>query len=151
AAEHAGLARRCIVEHAGLAGRYALFARDELDFIAAVGRAQPRRLRRAGRSHPHENLKTIADCAIERAVADPVDVAQRDAIHPQCLARPYHDAAAGRVQPHDIERRAGSDAPSAPLADGEMNDALMPADGVAIEVDDIAGLDGVRPQPADDV
>jgi len=27
----------------------------------------------------------------------------------------------------------------------------MPADGAAVEVDDIAGLNGIRPQAADDV
>ena len=32
-----------------------------------------------------------------------------------------------------------------------MNDALMPADGAAGEIDDVAGLDGIRPQAADDV
>ena len=32
-----------------------------------------------------------------------------------------------------------------------MNDALMPADDVAVEIDDVAGLDRIRPQPADDV
>ena len=146
AAEHAGLACRRIVEHASLAGRHALFAGDEFDFVTVIGRAQPCRLRRAGRSHPHENFQTVADRAIERAVADPVDVAQRDAIHPQRLARTHHDAAAVGVEPHHIQRRAGGDAQSAPLADGEMNDALMPADDAAVEVDDIAGLDGIRPQ-----
>ena len=40
---------------------------------------------------------------------------------------------------------------SAPLADGEMNDALMPADDLAVEIDDVARLDRVRPQPADDI
>src|ERR1700733_1335474 len=151
AAEHARLARGCIVEHAGLAGGYALFAGDEFDFISAINRAEPRRLRRAGRSHPHENLQTLADRAIQRAVADPVDIAQHDAIHPQSLARADHDTAAGRIQPHHVERRAGGEAQSPPLADGEMDDALVPADNAAIEVDDVAGLDGVRPQAADDV
>src|SRR6185312_16560895 len=37
------------------------------------------------------------------------------------------------------------------LADGEMNDALMPADGTALEVDDVAGLDRARLQAADNV
>src|SRR5258705_12055582 len=32
-----------------------------------------------------------------------------------------------------------------------MNDALMPADGAAVEIDDIAGLNGIGPQAADDV
>src|SRR5437899_8105299 len=134
AAEHACLPRGCIVEHAGLSRGYALFARDQLDFISAIGRAQPRRLRRAGRAHPHENLETLADRAIERAVTDPVEIAQHDAIHPQSLARADHDAAAGGLQPHHIERPAGSDAQSPPLTDSEMNDALMPTDGAAVEI-----------------
>ena len=73
AAEHPRLPRGRIVKHAGLAGRYALLARDEFDFIAAISRAQPRRLRRAGRSHANENLQPVADRAVERAVANPVD------------------------------------------------------------------------------
>src|SRR5260370_31096199 len=32
-----------------------------------------------------------------------------------------------------------------------MNDALVPADGAAVEIDDIARQKRVRPQPADDV
>ena len=36
------------------------------------------------------------------------------------------------------------------LADGEMNDALMAADHMAVEIDDVAGLDRVRLQAADD-
>ena len=39
----------------------------------------------------------------------------------------------------------------AALADGEMNDALMLADHAAVEIDDIAGQNRIRPQPADDV
>ena len=68
-AEHARPPRRRIVEHAGLTRRYPLLARDQFDFITAIGRAQPRRLRHPGRSHPHENLKTLADRAIKLAVA----------------------------------------------------------------------------------
>src|ERR1700744_6247010 len=73
AAEHARLPRGRIIEHAGLAGGYALFAGDQFDLITAISGAQPRRLRRAGRSHPDKNLQTIPDYAVERAVADPVD------------------------------------------------------------------------------
>src|SRR5205085_5223942 len=36
-------------------------------------------------------------------------------------------------------------------ANAEMNNALMPADGATVEVDDVAGLNGIRPQAADDV
>src|SRR5882762_3979543 len=103
--EHARLSRRRIIEHAGLARRNALFAGDELHFITTIDRAQPGRLRRARRARAHEHLDAGADDAIERAVADPVDVAQLDAIHPQRLARTNHDAAAGGFEPDDIERR----------------------------------------------
>jgi len=141
----------CVVEHAGLAWRYAFFAGDELDLIAAVDRAQPGRLRRTRRAHAHEHLDAVADDALQRTIADPVDVAQLDPIHPQRLAWTHHDAAARGIELDDVKRRAGGDAQSLALADGEMNDALMPADDVAAEIDDIAGLDRTGLQPADDV
>src|SRR3984893_6273439 len=47
--------------------------------------------------------------------------------------------------------RAGAQPQPPPLADGEMNDALMRADDAAVEVNDIAGQNRIRPQPADDV
>src|SRR6266540_1530385 len=151
AAEHARLSRRRIVEHAGLAGRDALFAGNEFDLITAVDRAQPGRLRRARRAHAHEHLDPVADDAIQQPVADPVDVAQPDAIHPQRLTRPNHDAAAGRIELDDIERRAGGDAQPLALADREMNDALMPADCTAFEIDDVAGFDRAGFEAADNV
>src|ERR1700712_3782501 len=151
AAEHARLSAGGGVEHAGLARRHALFAGDQFDFVAAVDRAQPRRLRRTRRAHPHEHLDAVADDAVQRTVADPVDVAQLDAVHPQRLARSHHDTAAQGIELDDVERRAGSNAQPLALADGEMNDAPMPADDFAAEIDDIAGLDRAGPEPADDV
>src|SRR3954454_5148360 len=151
AAEDARLPGGCIVEHAGLTWRYALFARDKFDLIPAIAGAQPSRLRRAGRAHPHENLESVADRAIDRPVANPVDVAQQDAVHPQRLARADHNLAARRVQPHHIQRRAGGDTQASSLADREMHDALMSADGASIKIDDLARLERIRPQSADDV
>jgi hypothetical protein len=127
------------------------FAGDQFDFIAAVDRTQPRPLRRPCRAHAHEHLDAVADDAVQRTVADPVDVAQFDTIHPQRLARSHHDAAAGGIELDDVERRSRRDAQSLALADGEMNDALMPADDVAAEIDDVAGLDRAGLQPTDDV
>src|SRR4029450_9790161 len=50
-----------------------------------------------------------------------------------------------------LERRGGADPEPLALADREMNDALMMADGTAIEIDDVAGLDRARLQAADNV
>src|SRR5205823_7123850 len=151
AAEHARGSRRRVVERAGLARRDALFTGDEFDFIAAVDRAQPGRLRRPRRAHAHEHLDAVADHAIERAIADPVDVAQHDAIHPQRLAWADHDAAARGLQLHHVERRAGRDAEPLALPDGEIRDTLMVVDRAAVEIDDVAGLHRIRPQAANDV
>ena len=56
AAEHARLALACVVEHAGLPRRDAVLAVDQFDLVAAVRRAQPRRLRRPRRAHLDENF-----------------------------------------------------------------------------------------------
>ncbi len=61
------------------------------------------------------------------------------------------DAARGRVELDDIERRAGGNAEALALADGEIDDALMPADDAAVEIDDVAGLDRAGLQAPDDV
>src|SRR5262249_36505663 len=129
----------------------ALLASHELDLVMTVGSAQPGRLRRAGRAHPHENLEPLADGTVERTVADPVDVAQPDAIHPQRLARADDDTARRRIELPHIERMAGGDAQSLALADGEMRNAVMRAEHLSVEVDDITGVHRIRLQPADDV
>ena len=145
AAEHARLAVGRIVEHAGLAGRHAFLAVDQLDLDAAGAAAQPRRLRRARRAHLDEDLAPAgAQRSLDRAVADPVHVAQRDAPRRERLARADHDAARCRVEAHHVERLAGRDAEPAPLADGVMDDAVMAAEHAAVEIDDVAGLGGVR-------
>src|SRR5262249_55822062 len=132
-------------------GRDALLARDQLDLVIAVAAAQPRGLRRARRAHAHEDLETLADGAVERAVADPVDVAQANSIHPQRLARTDPDAARRGVELHHIERMAGGDAEPLALADREMRNALMAAEHAAIEIRDVAGLHRIRLETADDV
>ena len=113
--------------------------------------AQPGRLRRAGRAHAHEHLEAIADGAVDVAIADPVDVAQHDAVHLQRLARADHDAAVGGLQPHHVKRRGGRDAEAAALADGEIGDAVVAAEHAAVEIDDVAGVHRVRTQAGDDV
>ena len=87
----------------------------------------------------------------ERAVADPVDVAQRDAAHGQRLARADDDALRRRVQRDDVERNGTGDLEALPLADGEMNDAVVAAQHIAIEIDDVARRGSAGLQPLDHV
>ena len=67
--------------------------------------AQPGRLRRPRRAHLDEDLAPAGgERLVERAVAEPVDVAQLNAARAQRLARADHDAARGGIEPHDVER-----------------------------------------------
>src|SRR5262249_5395257 len=60
----------------------------------------------------------------------------------------YH-AARRRIEPHHIERMAGSDAEPSPLAHGEMDDAGMSAQHAAVEMDDVARLGRAGLEPLD--
>src|SRR5262249_6965789 len=119
--------------------------------VSTVGAAQPGRLRHPRRAHAYEHLKATRNRAVERAVADPVDVTQHDTIHSQRLARTDNNPARGSIEPHDVKRTAQGDAQSLALADGEVRDPLMAPQQAAREIDNIARLHGVRLQPADDV
>ena len=55
------------------------------------------------------------------------------------------------VEPHDVKRFAEREAQAAPLADRIVDDALMPAEHPAVEMDDVAGPRRAGPQPVDDV
>src|SRR5262249_49670507 len=86
---------------------------------------------------------------IDGVLAQPIDLAQAHPAGAQRLARADHDAARGCIEPHDIERMAGGDAEPAALADGEMDDAGMPAQQTAVEIDDVAGYGGAGLEPLD--
>src|ERR1700758_462332 len=106
AAEHTRLPLAGIVEDTGLAGRHAMLAGGQFDLVAAIGGAQPRRLRRARRSHFYEELAAILGKRLaDLAIADPVDVAQHNAAHAQGLARPDDDLSPRCIKPHHIEWR----------------------------------------------
>ena len=141
-----------IVEDAGLPGRNPVLAAGQfdLDLGACGGTAQPGRLRRPGRADLDENLAAIVgQRLLDRPVADPVDLAQLHAAPAQRLARPDDHAPGRRIEPDHIERMPGGDAETAPLPDREMDDAVVAADHAAVEIDDVAGLGGARPQPLD--
>src|SRR5690242_11972143 len=151
AAEHARLALRRIVEDAGLPGGNAVFAADQLDFEAIGTAMEPGGLWRARRAHFDVDFAMIADRFVDRAIAEPVHVAQANATGPQCFARADHDAPQRRVKTHDIERRTGSDTKPAPLANGEMDDAVMAAEHTTLQIDDLAGPGSAGTQPFDDI
>ena len=152
AAEHARLPVGRIVEHAGLSRRDAVLAVDQFDHDAAAAAHQPGRLRRAGRAHLDEDLAPAGiERLVETALAEPVDVAQRDPARAQRLARADDDPPRRGIEPHHIERLAGGDAEAPPLADGEMDDAVMAAEHAAVEIDDVAGIGRARHQLLDHV
>src|SRR5882757_4782212 len=123
AAQHARLTLWRIIEHAGLARGDAVLAGDEIDLDAVSAPAQPSGLWRPGRSHLDENLVPArAQCSVDRAIAQPIDVTQLHAAGTQGFARSNHHATSLRIEPHHVERVAGGDAEPAALADGEMDD-----------------------------
>src|SRR5262245_53580150 len=150
AAEQACLAVGRVVEHAGLPRRYAVLAGNEIDLDALRATAEPSRPRRTGRAHAHEHLvPPDTERLLDGALADPVHVAQAHAAGAQCFARPDDDAPRRRIEPHHIERIAGRDAEPAALSDREANDAVVAAEHLAIEIDDVARLGRARPQALD--
>src|SRR5262245_29635213 len=150
AAEHPRLAIGRIVEHAGLAGRDSFLTGDEIDRDALAIPAQPCRPWRPGGANLDESLvPAVTQRLVDRAVAEPIDVAQLHAARTERFARSDHDAARGSVEPHHVERMAGRDAEPAPLADGEMDDAGVPAEPAAVEIDDVAGLGRAWLEPLD--
>src|SRR6185503_812783 len=135
AAQHTRLPLTRIIENAGLAGRHAMLAIDQLNLATVCAVPQPGGLRRAGRPDFHEDFAAIVgQRLLERSFADPVD-----------------DTPLLGFKTHDIERRAGSNAKSAPLTDSEMNNAGMRTKHFPIKIDDIAGLRRARLQPFDNV
>src|SRR5262245_61431902 len=150
AAEHARLALGRIVEYAGLARRYSVLAGDKIDLDPPAAPAQPGRLRRPRGTDLHEDLVPAgAQRVVDRVLAQPIDVAQLHSAGAQRLARAHHDAARRCVEPHHVKRNAGRHPESASLTDGEMDDAGMPAEQPAVDIDDVARLGRPGLEPLD--
>src|SRR5215470_6733776 len=150
AAEHPRLALGRLVEDAGLSGGNAVFTVDQFDF-KTMRAVQPGSLWRAHRADLDVDFAMTADRFVDRAIAQPVHIAQANAAGPQCFARADHNPAQRRIETHDIERRTGGNAKPAALTDGKMNNALMAAEYAALEIDDLAGPGGARTQPFDHI
>jgi hypothetical protein len=133
-----------------LARRNTVFAVDQFNFMAGTARTQPAGLRRPRGADLHEDFHALVGQRLfEFAVTDPVDVAQRDAMRPQSVARADHHLPRTGVEPHHVKRLAGCDTKPLPLADGEMDNAAMAAERCAVEVDDIAGFRRAGLEPLD--
>src|SRR6516162_10392333 len=151
AAEHARLALGRLVEDAGLSGGNAGFTADQFDFKTIGTAVQPGSLWRARRADLDVDFAMTADRFVDRAIAQPVHIAQANAAGPQCFARANHNPAQRRIETHDIERRTAGNAKPAALTDGKMNNAPMAAEYAALEIDDLAGPGGARTQPFDHI
>src|SRR4051812_12579751 len=86
----------------------------------------------------------------EGAVAKPIDVAQLHPAGAQSLARANDHAARLCLEADDVEWMTSGNAQTAPLSDGEMDDALMAAKHAAVQINDVARFSGAGPQPFDD-
>src|SRR5215470_16557324 len=141
ATEHARLPFRRIVEHAGLSRRNTVLSGDQVDLDALCGAAQPGWPRRARRAHPYEHLVPAGTKGLlDRALPDPIHVAQPHAARAQRLARTDDDAPGRGLEPHHIERMASRDAEPAALPNREPNDAVVTAEHLAVEINNVARL-----------
>ena len=92
-AEHARLAHAGIIKRAGLARSNTLFAIRKLHLDAARAAHEPSWMRRTRRAHLHEHVDTaVRGRSVERAIANPVHVAQPHARGAQRLTGTDHDA-----------------------------------------------------------
>ena len=78
AAEHAGLRRIAIIEHARLAGRDTHFIRREIDDCRAGAEAKYRRRRRTSGTDAREDCNPLPGFRAEVVRSEPIEVAERD-------------------------------------------------------------------------
>jgi len=119
---------------------------------AARGAATDDRGRRfAGRAQLDRDAPAVGRG--KGAVAEPVDVAQPQAVAGQRRARPDDDAAGLGLQPHHVDRFAGvgaaADTEAAALPHGKVDHPLMAAEHGAVEVHDLARPRRLRAQLLD--
>src|ERR687892_485289 len=86
---------------------------------------------------------------LQRLIAKPIHVAKLDAARAQGLARTDHHFAGLGVELEDVERLLGGNADPLPLADGVIDDAVVPPEHPAVDMDDVAGLSGSGTQTLD--
>src|SRR5690606_23626400 len=107
-----------VVDDTGLTGGNPLLRAGQHDLHTFRVAAQEGRARLARRAHAHGHLQALGRQVVERRGAEPVDVAQPDALGAEHLARADDDAALLRIELEDEQRLADRQAETAPLADG---------------------------------
>src|SRR5581483_12501356 len=99
-----------------------------------------RRQRRPRRAHAGEDFEPLPGQFGEPPVADPVDVAKKEAVRGERLARADDDTPARGVEMNDVERLPDGDADAAALPDRIADDAVVAAEHATVDMDDVAGL-----------
>ena len=138
------------VKHASLPGRHAILALGEIDTDPRRLNEQRRRLQGPARADPCQDILTAPGQVLQGLIAKPIHVSKRDVARAQPLPRADHDLAALGIELHHLEGLGRRHADPAPLADGVIDDAAMPPEHAAVDMDDVARLCRARAQPLDD-
>src|SRR4029077_11932374 len=140
-----------IIEHTTLSRRDTIFAFSELHRNVGAVHFQSRRLQRAARANPGENVDSVRPDRLQLLVAELVDLTKQNRLRAQRLERAHYDFARTGVELQHVKRHRRRNADPTPLADRVIDDAVMTTKHPAIGMDDIAGLRRTRAQPLDDL
>ena len=111
---------------------------------------QKRGHRCAGGADFNEDIQSRFRNFCQSAITQPVDVAQDQRFCGQKRAWADNHLCFCRIKAQHIERFAAGNAEPATLADGIVNNALMLAQNLSADMNDLARLHGFRLQPFDD-
>ena len=146
APEYARVGVDGVVEDASLTRRHAAFSLDELNLAHG---AEQRRRGRTRRPHPGRNRQSFGGQVGERALANPIDVAQPEPRNGERGTRTDNHPGVGRIQGDHVERLGRCNADPTSLANRIVNHAAMPSENTAVDMDDLAGNGGARHQALD--
>ena len=93
-------------------------------------------LRRLARSNANVEVNTTPPHALERAVAKPVNVSKQDQARLQAAAWTNDHLAARSIEANNVQWLGIGNPEPAPLADREVDNALVLAEHAAIDVHD---------------
>lgn len=102
-------------------------------------------------SGPWRRPRSAGRRSLEGGVSEPVDVPEDEPARHQRLLRTHDHPPAGGVELDDEQRLAGRDPEATALADGVVDDALVPPEHAPIQMNDLARLRRVGAQSLDHV